>query len=429
MESVGPQFLRRLFRTIVVLSFALAAIAAKSQNLRPVGQGRLDLRQWNMQQQPVISLNGEWSFYWNQLIQWSDIQIITNSAFINFSRPWNEQFVAGKHVPSLGYATYAAEVFLPAVSDSLALEVPAVYNSYSLWINDKLVCSNGRVGKSKSESIPMWKPLIVRIAYSDTLHIIFQVSNFRTARGGPVSPIRLGLASKMFPLQSVYATSTKVLIGVFLLVGLSFLLTFFISFRKMFLYFSGLALAFATRFLFSDQYPYYDFGIHLPWEVAAKIEYISIPFMVTWGVLFIAHIYPLEFRRIVKLLFLTANGLLIIVTVLVAPTILTYLLIAIQIVALSFLLYVIYVIIKALIFERVGAWLSVAGIIIFTLAAIYNLLAIVYFNEFNRIIVHACYTLALVLNAISLWYRTPIRIKGEEQNILRYSDLYSTEEK
>lgn len=421
-----------MFKGILLLCLLLTGFAdGQSQNTIPVIQGKLDLRQWNKDKQAIVPLDGEWRFCWNELIQWEEIQKRKDVPFITFSRPWNEQLVDGAQLPGVGYATYAAEVLLPDGMDSLALEVPAVYNSYALWANDKLVSVNGKVGTQEKEMTPEWRPQTVKLKnLGDTLRLIFQVANFQTARGGPASSIRLGTVEHLFGIDSANILSNRLLIAFFLVLTTAFLVAYLIATRYiMLLYFSGLALTFAIRFMFSDKYPYYDFGLSISWETAAKIEYTSVPLMVIFGVLFISSIYPIEFKRYIRVSFLVIHLILLLFTFLATPAILSQLLFLIQICSLVFLIYVIYAIVRALIYERAGAWVSTLGIAIFALAGIYNLFTYLYFMELNRIVIHTCYTLAMILNAFSLWYRTPIRIKQEEQNILRYSDLYNTDEK
>lgn len=412
------------------ITFAILLIAAfggHAQNADPVVKGKLDLRTWKAEQ-GIVSLEGEWLFTWNALLQWDEIDP-RKAALISFSRPWNEQLVNKAELPGTGFATYAAQILLPSWADSLALEVPAVYNAHELWVNDNLVCANGKVGTSETEMTPEWRPLTVKLKdIGDTLRIVFHVSNFHTSRGGPASAMRLGTIDELMNATDAYKLSARSLIIFFVALALLFFIFFVLSPNHiMLLYFSGLALTFGIRFLFSDYYPYYDFGIRLPWLLAARIEYISVPLMTTLGILFICSIYPLDFNRRVRVAFLVINLILIFFICLAPPSILSELLLLIQICTFAFLIYVIFAVSRALIYERPGAWLTAVGIVIFALAGIYNLFAIFYFMELNRIIIHSAYTLAMIMNALSLLYRTPIRIRQEEQNILRYSDLYNPE--
>lgn len=411
--------------TLAILLVTFSGSHAKQPD--PVVRGKLDLRQWKSDQ-GIVPLEGEWLFAWRAFLQWHEIDP-GKVSLISFSRPWNEQLVDNQQLPGTGYATYAAEILLPPWADSLAMEVPAVYNAHALWINDKLMCANGKVGTSKDEMKPEWRPQTIKLkGMGDTLRLVFHVSNFHTSRGGSALEVRLGTIDELFGGTAAHKLSARLLVIFFVALGLIFFILFVVSPNHiMLLYFSSLSMAFAIRFLFSDFYSYYDFGLRLPWLLAARIEYLSVPLLTMFGVLFISSIYPLDFNRRVRTGFLLINVILILVIIVAQASVLSELLLLIQICTLALLIYVIYAIVRALIYERPGAWLSTIGIVIFTLAGIYNLFAIFYFMELNRIIIHSCYTLAMILNAFSLLYRTPIRIRQEEQNILRYSDLYNPE--
>src|SRR5690606_18307065 len=121
-------------------------------------------------------------------------------------------------------------------------------------------------------------------------------------------------------------------------------------------------------------------------------------------ILFICSIYPLDFNRRVRVAFLVIDLILIFFICLASPSILSELLLLIQICTFAFLIYVIFAVSRPLIYERPGAWLTSVGIVICALAGIYNLFAIFYFMELNRIIIHSAYTLAMIMNALSLLY-------------------------
>jgi hypothetical protein len=61
---------------------------------------------------------------------------------------------------------------------------------------------------------------------------------------------------------------------------------------------------------------------------------------------------------------------------------------------------------------------------VFTLVGFYNVYAFIAVTDLNRIVIHIGYALALLLNVASLLYRTPMRLRSEEHDILRFNDLY-----
>jgi hypothetical protein len=385
----------------------------------------LDLRTWNSSENPVISLDGEWEFYWNRLLLSKDIENNGATSFAQLSIPWNEQLIDGKSLPKDGYATYHLRILLPAI-DSVSFAVPAVFNSYAFWVNDELICASGKVSTSAAEMIPQWRPRTVSVAVpGDTLHVIFQISNFQQTRGGCAELMRIGTTSYLEAMDSAYHTSGFVLILLFFITSAGGFIVYFIMRSPGFLLLALLSLAYTIRFLFSDLYFYYDFGIDMDWEWAAKIEYSTIPLIVLFGSLFIATIYPQEFKRRILYFFVAINGLLILVTILAPSSLFSPLLVVLQVIGLSLLVYTIYAIIKALIFQRKGAVVSALATGVFVLVGFYNIYAFITLTDLDRTVIHGGYAVALILNVISLLYRTPVRLRSEEQEMLRFSDFYS----
>lgn len=416
-----------ILRLIVFLLLATSSNVL-CQSSFVVRRGKLNLTQWDSAKHPVILLDGEWEFYWNKLVLYNELKE-NDISYAQLSIPWNEQIIGGHEYPKNGCATYALEILLPPKMKSVGFAVPAVFNSYSFWVNDKLICHGGRVGRTQHEMIPQWRPQTIQVnTPSDTLHIAFQISNFQQTRGGCAEIMRIGNTQYLMGLNAAFHTSGMIVIIIFGIVAVGGLSLAFINRRNSFLFIALLALAYILRFLFSDLYFYYDLGINPGWELAAKIEYLTIPLIILCAALFISTIYPQEFKRNIFNIFIIVNAALILVVVLADSSIFSPLLVALQVAGLVFAVFIIYIIIRAILYKRSGAWISGMGVAIFALVGFYNIYAFVIGIDLNRIFIHSGYTLALVLNVVSLIYRTPLRLEAEEQDILRYTDLYSSDD-
>ncbi|HLY69509.1 MAG TPA: hypothetical protein VKR53_07250, partial [Puia sp.] len=159
--------------------------AAMAQN------GVLDLRSQNLFSSPV-ALNGQWQFFWKELIFPGDVNQ-SSREFVNFPSLWKNDLVDGHYATSAGFASYQLMVLLPTRRPQLALKMPDVYSSYTLYINGVLVARNGQPGKTKAETIPFWASRVVYFpSESDTLFLLLQVANFQHAKGGTYKEIILG---------------------------------------------------------------------------------------------------------------------------------------------------------------------------------------------------------------------------------------------
>ncbi len=152
--------------------------------------GMLDLRNQTISEN--INLNGEWLFYWNELLDDPSAQ---HHPGLKVQVPglWNNYDIDGKTYPAFGYATYKLTVLLPKNSGLIRISMPDVYTAYRLLINGELVASNGKVGKSKADYAPEWVMKEIDLqAVVDTLNMLLQISNFAHSKGGIRKPILLG---------------------------------------------------------------------------------------------------------------------------------------------------------------------------------------------------------------------------------------------
>lgn len=409
---------------LAVLLILTASYKLWSKDPGPVTKGMLDLRKWNPAEQPVLPLNGEWEFYWNRLLLSSDMKNNVRPSLAQLSIPWNEQLIDGKYLPKDGCATYALKILMPKM-DNVSFAVPAVFNSYAFFVNDQLICSSGRVAERPDEMIPQWQPQTVTVASpGDTLNVIFQIANFQHTRGGCAEIMRIGTPSYLERMHSTYRTSGIALIILFFVTSLAGCIIYFIVRARGFLFLGLLSLAYTIRFLFSDLYFYNDFGLDIDWIWAAKIEYTTIPLIVLCASFFMAALYPQEFKRTMLYFFVFTNAILVLITFFSPSSMFSPLLVLLQIMGLALVVYTIIVVMKALIFPRTGAWVSALGTGVFALVGFYNIYAFITLIDLNRTIIHSGYAIALILSAVSLMYRTPLRLRTEEQDILRFSDFY-----
>ena len=123
--------------------------------------------------------------------------------------------------------------------------------------------------------------------------------------------------------------------------------------------------------------------------------------------------------------FILTSALFIFLTAVVGFKFISQLLLFIQVTTLAFLVYTIVAIVNAMIDGRVGAWTSAVGLGICVLVGFYNIAILLSGGEINRLIIYGGYAAALILNALSLLYRTEDQIANETRNKLSYSDFYS----
>jgi signal transduction histidine kinase/ActR/RegA family two-component response regulator len=281
----------------LVIIWALPALSCLAQNNSGTSalakQGVIDLRKTNLFSQPV-SLNGEWRFYWKQLLQ-PGYNITRSSQFVQYPKLWKNDDT-NKNLSSQGYATYTLTVLLPKEYPALALKVPDTYSSYKLFINGKLFSQNGEPGQTKETSTPFWATQVVPLAApTDTLQLTLQVANFWHSKGGVYKEIVLGDNQQVLLTQNRDTAFDLVLSGCLFMGGLFFFGLFLFAKRdKAILFFSLFCMVYSYRMVGTSLYVLHTVFPSLDWFVTVRLEYLTLILAVGLFSKYTKFLYPKE---------------------------------------------------------------------------------------------------------------------------------------
>jgi 7TM diverse intracellular signalling len=379
--------------------------------------GVLDLRSWDFNASPKISLDGEWKFYWNERLTQQEAQKKPETFLISFSIPWSEQH--GRELPAEGYATYTLQIFLPKNAPKLAVEVPPFYNSYQLSINEKVIAENGKVGTNKNSSIPYWRTTLNEInSGTDTLNLILHISNFHHSRGGANMPIHLGTSDSLHNSFTISDWVIKTLCVALLIMSLFFL--FYSRNKKTALYFSAVCFSWLVRVLFSSNYFFHDF-FEIPWNWAVRLEYFSFLSTAIFGALYIGGLYRQDTPVILKYFLVIVNVAFIFLILISIPATFTKFVWLYLAVALLTVIFALFVVLRALVYDRAGVWFSIAGFVLLAAMFGYNIIAYLENFDVNSIIFYGGFLIAFVLTGYAMHYRTTHEDKSD---MLTMEELY-----
>jgi hypothetical protein len=150
-----------------------------------VNQGVLDISDWNFKQNGIITLNGQWEFYWNQLLDPNYFHTSKNKKYIKLPGVWNRYLYDNECLLGKGFATFRIRIKNKIKNEKLGLRVHFHFTAYKLWINNNLLAQNGNVGKTKETSIPQTVPQYVYFyAPNKDILLTLQVGNFHFDKGG-----------------------------------------------------------------------------------------------------------------------------------------------------------------------------------------------------------------------------------------------------
>src|SRR5438128_2159240 len=147
-------------RSFLLVLVVLISINSFSQSSSK--PGIVDATKFNFSERR-LNLSGSWIWYDNKLLTPSELE--NHEGYpIEFPGTWNERRA---NKSGQGYATYSLTIIVPPGSKHLALDMPDIYSSYILFVDNIEVARNGTPGKSYEETIPQWRPQIVPVTLKD----------------------------------------------------------------------------------------------------------------------------------------------------------------------------------------------------------------------------------------------------------------------
>ncbi|MBF0237669.1 MAG: Hpt domain-containing protein, partial [SAR324 cluster bacterium] len=370
--------IRSMSLAIICLLFYTPFLMAQSKPLAI--RGVLDLRQWDFQQDEVVNLDGEWQFYWNQLLLPEDLETKQGrlSGYFKVPKSWNNyELEDGTKVTAEGYGTFYLKILLPDKKPLLIFKIPDLGTAYELWINRQLSASAGEIGTTREHSRPQLLPHLVQIQTDQSsLELVLRMSNYHAQAGGPWYSISLGSDLQQQILHKQAIAIDLFLVGSLLIMGLYHLGLFFLRPKdRSALYFGIFCLFFALRTLvvgerlFQMAFPWID------WEVGRKIEYISFYMGAPILSLFTYELFPEEFNHRIHRAFLVLAVPFILCVILTPSYIYTYTLTYFQIFSIIWILYNFIAVTKAVIHHREDSMVFIAGWIIITLGLTNDILS------------------------------------------------------
>ncbi len=406
----NPIFMKTIARvTAYQLLLALLSFCCCAQPTAPslplAQKGILDLRNTDLSKAPV-SLNGEWRFYWKQLLQPGDPAAVSNN-FIQYPSLWKGQQVNGQMLTSQGYASYTLTILLPKEKPRLALKIPDVYSSYKLYANGNVFYQNGQPAATADKAVPFWTTEVVVLPPNlDTLRLVLQVANFWHSKGGTYKEIIIGDKQQLL-LKHHRDTAIDLLLAGCLFMGGLFFLGLFVFARKdkIILYFSLFCIISSYRMIGTDLYVLHSLFPDLNWLFSIRLEYLALVIGVALFSQYTRMLYPKDnipvvMQAVIWFCLIYAGIILI-----AAPVIFSSLLIIFLCVMFLYIAYAFYVYIQAVRHKRSGSIYALLSSGVMLL--VYFIVNLQYFNLIpeHKVIVFAGYIAFFFLQSLVLSHR------------------------
>lgn len=325
--------MKKGFVAACLLAVFLGALlpACKQAAQRPAPKataGVLDLRDWDFERDGIVPLNGEWRFYWEQLIGpgSQEVQGIHEDAeYFTFPGSWNHVKRNGQEVGGNGYATFMLDILLPGQDQLLGLKSQSVNTAWRIWVDGKDLGGAGTVGSTAAAMTPATLPRTIAFQpRSASIRIVVQVSNFYHRKGGFWWPLSMGQHDQIRQARESALATDLFLLGALLIMGIYHLGLFLLRPKDSSpLYFGIFCLLVGSRMLFTNESFYAEIFPWLSWTLAKKTEYTLTFFLTPFFALFLNRLYPREFTSIIVRLLFGFNGLLALAAILMPAPVFT----------------------------------------------------------------------------------------------------------
>ncbi|SDK74367.1 Signal transduction histidine kinase [Pedobacter sp. ok626] len=343
-----------IYSTLLVLYCFSSSVFAKSEAIVPIAKnGIIDLRDQLLNHQ--IALNGEWLFYWNQLLTPGKPEL-SPGKLVDFPFRWTDK-INGKSYPAKGFATYKLIVLLPKTDIPLRIAMPEAYSAYRVFVNGYQMASNGHVSTTAKDFVPYWEYRTIELPRNtDSLTLLLQVANFTHSKGGIKKTMWIGKKEDIILKRKQSEAIDLLLTGCLIMGGFFFLGLYLMGNRdKAILLFSLFSIVYSYRIIGIDNYVLHTILPNLSWYLTTRLEYLALFLGIGLFALYTRYLYPADINRgVIKSICLLCFGFSL-AALFLAPIYFTQLMNPFLAVMLFCLVYVPYVYTLAYIRKRPGA--------------------------------------------------------------------------
>jgi serine phosphatase RsbU (regulator of sigma subunit) len=376
--------LLKFFSLILIILFISGCYKSNVHKPSAV-DGVIDLTSHSFTSQKIVNLDGQWEFYWEQLLDPEHFRVNTDLLQKKYGAvpaTWDKLLPGGSGAYPKGYATYRLRVLLADHQATYGIHVFSLNSAYKIWVDGKVIAAAGKVGVSDGTMEHRWIPGEYYFKPSSgAVEIVIQISNFKCNMGGFWTPVGFGMADDIASMRRMKISYDNFLLGILLILAFYHIGFYIFQMKeKSSLWFGIFCVIMSIRVLsLGEQRILYQVP-GLSWDISYRIELLS--FYIAGGVFyfFLRSIYPSESSRMIErltriLIIGTIAVIMIVPAFLLGSFINLYILITILYIAACML-----ILIKALWVKREGSFIFLAGIItllVFTLNDMLNFLGLI----------------------------------------------------
>jgi len=284
----GTFFVTMVF--IVVALFLSVVLLSNNKDYSEIfnaDEGVLELTKSDFEY--TFPLKGEWKYYDQQLItKTNDSQ---NYEIVTVPHSWNKT----------GFGTYVLTIKGLVPDNCYSLYIYDTTSAYSLYVNSRLIATNGQVGTNYETEKLHWEPQVKNFTSdSSTAELLIQVSNFHMYPGGLIRDITIGTPDQVHAVQSRNISNQMILLGGILIMAFYNLSLYLLNTKdRAALYFSLFNFTVSARIVITGERLINTWIDQPNWEFLMKSQFVIGSAMLGFFVLFMYSLFKNKMHIIV----------------------------------------------------------------------------------------------------------------------------------
>ncbi len=299
--------------TIMLVGFGVFILSIPYRNVGlntiVATEGKLDIADYNFSSGGPAQITGEFAYFKDKILY--DDELLEDEME-------NVQFVrVDKHLPiktfgAHGYGTYVFEMNPPKASQIVAMEIPVISSAYKLWVNGKLLASNGRVDPRVEVFLPHMTPQrVILPPFDENTRVVIQVANYHFSYIGIGKPLIIGSPEQIMQRQVNSHLQEYMIIAISILTGAYHIAVYSIrKEEKSTLHFGLFAIFLAITLTFFGERAIHSVFPKLDWYAMGQTGYflasVTILLMLRYVILLDVKRQDTPFERLLQVMLLIA---------------------------------------------------------------------------------------------------------------------------
>lgn len=265
---------------LIIFSLLFFSINIFAQSNKILCQkGVLDIRNVDFDNIESIKIEGEYEFFWNQLLTPQDFanQVIMPDAYILQPGSWKNLIINEKKLPAQGKATLRIVIFAnPSQTPYLTFVLKEILTAYKAWFNGELIAQVGNV-----QEPPNFKPGLRPIAVTQKINnqrneLIIQIANYKHRNNAIDEAPEIGKPENIQKSFFKNLASDLIILGIVLIMSFYHLgLFFFRRKNKAALIFAIFTLIIFVRIIVTGKYVLNYFFDFVSWNFTYRMAYFT----------------------------------------------------------------------------------------------------------------------------------------------------------